>query len=159
MKTAGNRITSSILSIPQDGSINNAAEIIYTEVGSLLVTYNNNFIGVITKIDLILKVLTNNLNSESTRVAEVMSQLLISISLMNLPEKSSRYLTVTLPQRSCRNLIYKRPVIKSVFLYNLFYCTVQSSAGKPYFYIISRINALRIFQRLFIFRTNAIPSF
>ena len=97
MKTAGNRITSSILSIPQDGSINNAAEIIYTnEVGSLLVTHNNNFIGVITKTDLILKVLTNNLNSESKRVAEVMSQLLISISLMNLPEKSSRHLTVTL---------------------------------------------------------------
>ena len=87
MKTAGNRITSSILSIHQDGSINNAAEIIYTnEVGSLLVTHNNNFIGVITKIDLILKVLTNNLNSESTRVAEVMSQLLISINLMNLPK-------------------------------------------------------------------------
>ena len=87
MKTAGNRITSSILSIPQDGSINNATEIIYThEVGSLLATHNNNFIGVITKIDLILKVLTNNLNSESTRVAEVMSQLLISISLMNLPK-------------------------------------------------------------------------
>ena len=97
MKTAGNRITNSILRIPQDGSINNAAEIIYTyEAGSLLVTHNNNFIGVITKIDLILKVLTNNLNSESTRVAEVMSQLLISISLMNLPEKSSRHLTVTL---------------------------------------------------------------
>ena len=52
MKTDGNRITSSILSIPQDGSINNAAEIIYTnKVGFLLVTHNNNFIGVITKID------------------------------------------------------------------------------------------------------------
>jgi len=52
MKTAGNRITNSILSIPQDGSINNVAEIIYTnEVGSLLVTHNNNFIGIITKID------------------------------------------------------------------------------------------------------------
>jgi predicted transcriptional regulator len=87
MKTAGNRIASSILSIPQDGSINNAAEIIYThEVGSLLATHNNNFIGVITKIDLILKVLTNNLNSESTRVAEVMSLLLIPISLMNMPK-------------------------------------------------------------------------
>jgi len=87
MKTAGNRITSSILSIPKDGSISNVAEIIYTnEVGSLLVTYNNNFIGVITKIDLILKVLTNNLNSESTWVSKVMSQLLISISLINLPK-------------------------------------------------------------------------
>lgn len=59
-------------------------------------TYNNNFIGVITKIDLTLKVLTNNFNSESTRVSEVMSQLLISISLMNLPKNSSRHLTVTL---------------------------------------------------------------
>ena len=49
-------------------------------------THNNNFIGVITKIDLILKVLTNNLNSDSTRVTEVMSQLLILISLMNLPK-------------------------------------------------------------------------
>jgi predicted transcriptional regulator len=52
MKTAGNRITTSILSIHQDGIINNAAEIIYTnEVGPLLVIHNNNFIGVITKID------------------------------------------------------------------------------------------------------------
>ena len=49
-------------------------------------TLNNNFIGVITKIDLILKVLTNKLNSESTRVAEVMSLLLIPISLMNMPK-------------------------------------------------------------------------
>ena len=87
MKTAGNHITCSILSIHQDEIINNAAEIIYTnEVGSLLVTHNNNFIGVITKIALILKVLTNTLNSESTRVTELMSQLLISISLMNLPK-------------------------------------------------------------------------
>jgi signal-transduction protein with cAMP-binding, CBS, and nucleotidyltransferase domain len=97
MKTAGIRITRSILTIPQNGSINNVAKIIYTnEVGSLLVTHNNNFIGVITKIELILKVLTNNLNSESTRVAEVIFQLLISISLMNLPKKSSRHLTVSL---------------------------------------------------------------
>ena len=45
MKTAGNRITSSILSIPKDGSISNVAEIIYTnEVGCLLVVHNNNFI-------------------------------------------------------------------------------------------------------------------
>ena len=49
-------------------------------------THNNNFIWVITKIDLILKVFTNNLNCEPKRVAEVMSQLLISISLMNLPK-------------------------------------------------------------------------
>jgi predicted transcriptional regulator len=52
MKTAGNRITSSILSIPQDGSINNAAKIIYTnEVGSLLVTHNNNFLESLPKLN------------------------------------------------------------------------------------------------------------
>jgi hypothetical protein len=40
MKTAGNRITSSILSIPKDGSINNTAKIIYTNEAGPLLTQN-----------------------------------------------------------------------------------------------------------------------
>lgn len=104
METAGNRMTSPVLSIDQDESINTAAEKIYAnEVGSLLVTHNNNFIGIITKTDLMLKVLIKNLNSESTRVAEIMSQPLISIDVDGpldsaknlLAEKSIRHLAVT----------------------------------------------------------------
>ena len=66
-------------------------------------THNNNFIGIITKTDLILKVLIKNLNSESTLIAEVMSQPLISIDVDGpldsaknlLHEKSIRHLGVT----------------------------------------------------------------
>jgi len=104
MKTAGNSMTSRVLSIDQNESISMAAEKIYAnQVGSLLVTHNNNFIGIITKPDLMLKVLIKNLNSESTRVAEIMSQPLISIDVDEpiesakklLDEKSIRHLTVT----------------------------------------------------------------
>ena len=66
-------------------------------------THNENFIGIITKTDLMLKVLIKNLNSESTLVAEVMSQPLISIDVDEplesaknlLHEKSIRHLVVT----------------------------------------------------------------
>lgn len=104
MDTSGNRMKSPVLSIDQNESINNAAKKIYAnEVGSLLVTHNDNFIGIITKTDLMIKVLVKNINSETTRVSEVMSQPLITIDVNEpldsakniLNEKSIRHLAVT----------------------------------------------------------------
>jgi signal-transduction protein with cAMP-binding, CBS, and nucleotidyltransferase domain len=80
------------------------AEKIYANgIGSLLVTSNENFIGIITKTDLMVRILIKNLDAESTQVAEVMSQPLISIDASEtldsarklLREKSIRHLAVT----------------------------------------------------------------
>ena len=104
METVGDRMTSPVLSIEQDESIKNAAEKIYANgIGSLLATSNENFIGIITKTDLMVRVLRKNLDAESTQVAEVMSQPLISIDASEtldsarklLREKSIRHLAVT----------------------------------------------------------------
>ena len=104
METVGDRMISPVLSIEQDESIVNAAKIIYaSEIGSLLVTRDENFIGIITKTDLMLKVLMKNLDGDSTQVSEIASPTLITIdadeplnsakTLMH--EKSIRHLPVT----------------------------------------------------------------
>lgn len=104
METVGDRMTSPVLSIEQDESVKNAAEKIYANgIGSLLATSNENFIGIITKTDLMVRILIKNLDAESTQVAEVMSQPLISIDASEtldsarklLREKSIRHLAVT----------------------------------------------------------------
>ena len=104
METVGDRMTSPVLSIEQDESVKNAAEKIYANgIGSLLATSNENFIGIITKTDLMVRILIKTLDAESTQVAEVMSQPFISIDASEtldsarklLREKSIRHLAVT----------------------------------------------------------------
>ncbi len=103
METVADRMTNAISSIAQDENIKNAAEKIYAnEIGSLLVTDNKNYIGIITKTDLMIRVLIKNLDTKSTRVSEVMSQPLITIesgeslesAIELLREKSIRHLAV-----------------------------------------------------------------
>ena len=104
MKTVGNCMISPVLSIEQDENVKNTAEKIYANgIGSLLATSNENFIGIITKTDLMTRVLIKNLSAESIRVAEVMLQPIISIDASEtldsarklLREKSIRHLAVT----------------------------------------------------------------
>ena len=104
MQTVGDHMTSSVLSIDLDESINNAASKIYdNQIGSLLVTQNEKFIGIITKTDLMVKVLIKNLDGNSTRVSEVMSQPLITINIDDpldtakklFNEKPIRHMAVT----------------------------------------------------------------
>ena len=62
METVGDRMTSPVLSIEQDESVKKAAEKIYANgIGSLLATSNENFIGIITKTDLMTRVLIKTL--------------------------------------------------------------------------------------------------
>ena len=104
METIKTRMTSPVLSIDQDKTVKNAAEIIYeNKVGSLLVTENGKYIGIVTKTDLMKRVLIKNLDAESIKVSEVMSQPLFTIESEEsleaaremLSEKSVRHLTVT----------------------------------------------------------------
>ena len=104
METINDRMTHPVLSIEQDKTVKNAAEIIYSnKIGSLLVTENGNYIGIITKTDLMTRVLIKNLDAKTIKVSEVMSSPLYTIdsgeSLATaremLSEKSVRHLTVT----------------------------------------------------------------
>lgn len=105
MATVGDRMSSPILSIEQGESIKNAAEKIYShKVGSLLVTCDQNPVGIITKTDLMVRVLINNIDADSTPVADVMSQPLITIDAQEpldsaqklFSENSFRHLPVRL---------------------------------------------------------------
>ncbi len=104
METIKTRMTSPVLSIDLDKTVNNAAEIIYeNKVGSLLITEKGEFIGIVTKTDLMKRVLIKNLDAKSLKVSEVMSQPLYTIDSGEsleaaremLREKSVRHLTVT----------------------------------------------------------------
>ena len=97
-------MTSPVISIEQDKTVKDAAEKIYGQkIGSLLVTQNENYIGIITKTDLMIRVLIKNLDSETVKVSEVMSQPLFTIdsaetldsARIMLREKSVRHLAVT----------------------------------------------------------------
>jgi signal-transduction protein with cAMP-binding, CBS, and nucleotidyltransferase domain len=103
VETVSDRMTSPVLTIEHDENIQNAAKKIYAnEIGSLLVTQNQIIIGIVTKTDLMIKVLAKNLDAESTLVAEVMTLPLISIdaeepldsALEILRENSIRHLAV-----------------------------------------------------------------
>lgn len=95
---------SPILTIDQDEIIKFAAQKIYdNKVGCLLVTSEKNNVGIITKTDLMIRVLLNNLDPDTTKVAEIMSQPLVCIDagetcdsakdLMN--QKTIRHLMVS----------------------------------------------------------------
>ena len=104
METINDRMTHPALSIEQDKTVKNAAEIIYSnKIGSLLVTENGNYIGIITKTDLMTRVLIKDLDAKTIKVSEVMSSPLYTIDSGEslaaaremLREKSVRHLTVT----------------------------------------------------------------
>ncbi|MEK9629829.1 MAG: CBS domain-containing protein [Nitrospinota bacterium] len=104
MDTISTRMTSPVLSIDQEKSVKNAAEIIYAKkIGSLLVKENGNFVGIITKTDLMKRVLIKDLDAKTVKVSEVMSHPLFTIDAGEsidaakkmLKEKSIRHLTVT----------------------------------------------------------------
>ncbi|MZG31137.1 MAG: CBS domain-containing protein [Nitrospinae bacterium] len=104
MKIVGDRMRSSIQSIDLNQNINSAAKKIYdNQIGSLLVTEEDKYIGIITKADLMVKVLIKNLDGSTTRVAEIMSKPLITIDVSEplenahklFDEKSIRHLAVS----------------------------------------------------------------
>ena len=97
-------MTHGVLSIEQDKTVKYAAEIIYSKkIGSLLVTDKGNFIGIITKTDLMTRVLIKDLDAKVIKVSAVMSAPLYTIDSGEslaaareiLSEKSIRHLTVT----------------------------------------------------------------
>ena len=103
METINDRMTHPVLSIEQDKTVKNAAEIIYSnKIGSLLVTENGNYIGIITKTDLMTRVLIKDLDAKAIKVSEIISSHLYTIDSGEslraaremLREKSVRHLTV-----------------------------------------------------------------
>ncbi len=124
METVNDRMTNPVLSIEQDESVNKAANKIYDNaIGSLLVTHDKNFIGIITKTDLMIKVLIKNLNGDSTRVSKVMSQPLMSMSPLILPKNywmkipfaiwaraGTMKLSEYYPQKTCNNIRLSFPL-------------------------------------------------
>ena len=104
METVNDRMTHPVLSIEQDKTVKNAAEIIYSNrFGQLLVAENGNYIGIITKTDLMTRVLIKTLDAKAIKFSEVIPSPLYTIDSREslgaaremLREKPVRHLTVT----------------------------------------------------------------
>ena len=104
METINDRMTQPVLSIEQDKTVKDAAEIIYSnKIGSLLVTENGNYIGIITKTNLMTRILIKDLDAKAVKFSEIISSPLYTIDSREsleaaremLREKSVRHLTVT----------------------------------------------------------------
>ena len=104
METVNDRMTHPALSIDQVKTVKNADEIICSnKIGSLLVTKNGNYIGIITQTDLMTRIPIKDIDANAIKVSEVISSPLYTIdsgwSLRTtreiLREKSVRHLTVT----------------------------------------------------------------
>ena len=77
---AGNLISGKIYSIQSQRNIREAAEeMARREIGSLLVSEKGSYIGIITEVDMIRKVVAKGLDPAATSVEKVMTTPLITI--------------------------------------------------------------------------------
>ena len=73
-------MTSPVQSVPSDTTIFQVSQLMADKnIGSVLVTQDNEYIGIVTERDLTQKVIGKNLNPQSTQVTEVMSSPLITM--------------------------------------------------------------------------------
>ncbi len=74
-------MTKNPIAIEKTATIEEAAlKMLKNNVGSLIIKENNKLLGIITEKDMIDKVLANNLNAEKTRVNDIMSTQIKTIS-------------------------------------------------------------------------------
>lgn len=80
LPVAGNLISGKIYSIQSQRNIREAAEeMARREIGSLLVSEKGSYIGIITEVDMIRKVVAKGLDPAATSVEKVMTTPLITI--------------------------------------------------------------------------------
>jgi len=82
IEEVGDYMTAPVLDIEAETSIRNAADLMHEKnIGSLLVKQGSEFVGIITETDLTRKVLAKGLDSEKSRVDEIMTAPLESINI------------------------------------------------------------------------------
>jgi len=95
--------------VPIDTSLKQCAQIMNdNKVGALLITENDKVTGIVTEQDIVRKAVLNGMNSEETKVLEIMETNLIHIS----PEKDIFEALEVMKYKNIRHL----PVIEENFL-------------------------------------------
>jgi signal-transduction protein with cAMP-binding, CBS, and nucleotidyltransferase domain len=80
MDTIGSYMSVPVVSIESDASIMDVAKTMKAKnVGSILVKENEEYIGIVTETDLTRKVLGTGLNSETTKVTEIMTHPILTL--------------------------------------------------------------------------------
>jgi signal-transduction protein with cAMP-binding, CBS, and nucleotidyltransferase domain len=97
-------MTSPVSSIDAESFVKEAAQIMHTKhIGSIFINKNDKFIGIITENDLLRKVVAANLDSETTKVTEIMTEPLVTLDCFEpiakanqlMAQKKIRHLGVT----------------------------------------------------------------
>lgn len=80
MDEIGEYMSSPVLSVDTESSVQEAAQYMAANhVGSLLVKDYSGFVGIVTDTDLTRRVLGRGLDSETTKISEIMTQPILSI--------------------------------------------------------------------------------
>jgi len=104
LETIGDYMTSPVSGIDAESFVREAAQIMQSEhIGSVFVKENDKFIGIITENDLSRKVVAENLDTETTKVRNIMTEPLISLDCSEhvakanqmMAQKKIRHLGVT----------------------------------------------------------------
>lgn len=87
-------MSSPILSVDVNKTIREAAELMmHKKTRSLLVTENENYVGIVTKTDFILRVYINeSMDPELDLVSQVMSKPVLSLDLNSSMEKARKFM-------------------------------------------------------------------
>jgi CBS domain-containing protein len=100
-----NAMTKNVLVVSPDTTIKDAAKIMSQQrVGSLVVMEKNKLVGIITELDIIWKVVANEMNPATTLVRDVMTRKVLTINADQTLEEATHLMV--------ENRIKKLPVLE-----------------------------------------------
>lgn len=101
LEEIGDYMTTPVLCIDAESFVKEAAQFMQIKrVGSLFVKKNEKFMGIITENDLSRKVVAANRNPETTRVAEIMTEPIVTLDCLEHIEKANQLMA----QKNIRHL-------------------------------------------------------
>ncbi|MDA0691228.1 MAG: CBS domain-containing protein [Nitrospinae bacterium] len=101
LEEIGDYMASPVSSIDHDSTVQEAAQIMQTKhIGSVFVKENDKFVGIITENDLSRKVVAKGLDSETTKVSQIMTEPLVTLDCMEHVAKANQLMA----QKKIRHL-------------------------------------------------------
>jgi signal-transduction protein with cAMP-binding, CBS, and nucleotidyltransferase domain len=91
LEEIGDYMASPVSSIDSDSFVKEAAQIMQTKhIGSVLVKEKDKYVGIITENDLSRKVVAANLDSETTKVSQIMTEPLVTLDCFEQVAKANQ---------------------------------------------------------------------
>ena len=104
LEEIGDYMASPVTSIDSESFVKEAAQVMHSKhIGSVFVKENGKFVGIITENDLSRKVVAGNLDSEKTKVSQIMTKPVLTLESVDnvtkanqlMAQKNIRHLGVT----------------------------------------------------------------